>query len=399
MATKKRQKGVCTRIKNCFIPQKDNDYIPRVLKHDLLLSYSIALVLLKVLVVSVSLILSSTVVLSSAINQKNIVDLTNKTRREQGLAQLKINPLLTSAAQTKAEDILTKQYFAHTSPSGTTPWILIRQTGYNYSIAGENLAVHFTTAEGALAGWIANPSHRANIVNKKFSEIGIGVAEGIFEGYPSIIVVQMFGHPLIAKKSTGSATGKSAVPIASKMIADAELSAGQDEAPVILTSSAQIIPKGNGYDIALKIENASSAVAVFGEVKADLQSSPDNNTWRASLAVDPHEVSSNGETLDIKAQNAASLTSQESLAVIAPKSTIERLYSLSSPSQEPDTRLFGVISLDHLPQSSKQFYLLVVIFLSLCLLVTILVKVRIQRPAIIVHALVVIGISATLFRF
>jgi hypothetical protein len=419
-------KAVHRHAKDHFIPHAGNNHTPHVLQHRVLLGYSLALILLKAVVITVSLVLPSYSVLSGAITQTNIVSLTNEARKAQGLNALKVDSRLTHAAQAKAEDMLAKQYFAHTSPSGTTPWVWIRQAGYAYSVSGENLAVHYTTAEGTFAGWLASPSHRANIVSPKFTEIGVGIAEGVFEGHPSIIVVQMFGKPLAtpstappetAKKSepapakpvaianptpqatTGSVAGVDAAPALSKPEPVASKPAIMaSEAPAINTTSAKIKPDGAGYAVELTIENASSAVAQLGHEKAELEPTGDGQTWRTVLAFDPRVAASGGESLSVFAWNSAGLNSHDTLALIAPMAKAQELYGFANPNSEPAYRLFGLIPLEGLNDNARQIFLLTMVFLAACLLISILVRFHIQKPTIIVHTLVVMGLSALLFR-
>ncbi len=93
----------------------------------------------------------------------------------------------------KAEDMLTNNYFSHTSPAGITPWKWIEDADYDYNYAGENLAMDFTSAEKMNDAWLTSPTHRANILNEKYKDIGVAVKEGVINGRATIVVVQMFG--------------------------------------------------------------------------------------------------------------------------------------------------------------------------------------------------------------
>ncbi len=122
--------------------------------------------------------------------------LTNVEREKNNLNELVENPVLTQAAQMKAEDMASKSYFAHTSPEGKTPWYWFRQVGYSYSYAGENLAVNFTDSEDVTAAWMNSPTHKANIVGKSYTEVGTGIAVGTYQGREAIFVAQLYGTPL-----------------------------------------------------------------------------------------------------------------------------------------------------------------------------------------------------------
>ncbi|MFZ5391168.1 MAG: CAP domain-containing protein, partial [Patescibacteria group bacterium] len=193
---KHHSKKFYDKTRDYLIPHEGNNHLPEALKHKFLIFYSALLVVLKVLVIVLPVALPSSSLYSSAITLQNIVDLTNQTRSNLGLGQLTVNDLLTKAAQAKANDMMLNQYFSHVSPKGLTPWDWIDGSGYDYRLAGENLAVHFQEAEEVQDGWLASPTHRANIVNSRYSEIGVGIARGQFEQADSVIVVQMFGEPM-----------------------------------------------------------------------------------------------------------------------------------------------------------------------------------------------------------
>src|SRR6185369_1735151 len=108
---------------------------------------------------------------------------------------------LAQAAQAKADDMVAKQYFSHTSPDGRSPWDFISAAGYKYQAAGENLAVNYQQAEEVETAWLNSPGHRANLLNPVFKEIGIGVASGNFQGNNVTFVVQEFGTPVASIKT------------------------------------------------------------------------------------------------------------------------------------------------------------------------------------------------------
>jgi hypothetical protein len=122
-----------------------------------------------------------------------IVELTNQKRSESGVAPLKISDQLNEAARQKAGDMFAKNYWAHVSPSGTQPWTFIKNVGYSYLYAGENLARDFYNASGVVDAWMASPTHRDNVLNEKYQDIGVAVVDGVLLGQETTLVVQMFG--------------------------------------------------------------------------------------------------------------------------------------------------------------------------------------------------------------
>ncbi|MBL8031102.1 MAG: hypothetical protein JNK33_02145 [Candidatus Doudnabacteria bacterium] len=132
---------------------------------------------------------------SAAITQESVLTLTNQSRKESGVKAVGYSAVLERAAQDKANDMLAKQYFAHNSPDGKTPWDFIKKQGYQYLSAGENLAVHFFDDRSLQEAWMNSPGHRANILNGNFEEMGVGIARGFFENHDTTFVVEMFGLP------------------------------------------------------------------------------------------------------------------------------------------------------------------------------------------------------------
>lgn len=130
---------------------------------------------------------------ASEITASKMVELTNESRIESGLASLTTNNRLEQAAKAKAADMFAYQYFEHTSSQGVTPWYWFNQAGYEYVFAAENLAIDFVTAEGAHNALMKSTGHRENILGANYKEIGIAVTSGKFEGKDSIIIVEDFG--------------------------------------------------------------------------------------------------------------------------------------------------------------------------------------------------------------
>lgn len=173
------------------VPNARNGYQPLALRHRPLALYAVVLIGIKVL----TFLYIPQTQAATTVNVQSIIDLTNQSRASYNLKPLQENIELDHAAQAKADDMLAGQYFAHTSPDGKTPWDFIKEAGYGYMAAGENLAINFYTSEGVEQAWMNSPGHKANILNRNFQDIGIGISEGKYRGADAIFVVQMFGSP------------------------------------------------------------------------------------------------------------------------------------------------------------------------------------------------------------
>jgi hypothetical protein len=131
----------------------------------------------------------------STINAENIIKLTNKTRQNEKISPVTANQVLTQAAYTKAQDLIKAQIFSHTiNNKKFSSWV--KEANYEYSFVGENLAIDFASSEGVIKAWLESPTHKKNLLNNKFTEIGVAVLEASFQGENSILVVQIFGTPL-----------------------------------------------------------------------------------------------------------------------------------------------------------------------------------------------------------
>jgi len=135
----------------------------------------------------------------AAVVPGEVIAYTNVERLKAELSNVTESALLSKAAQAKAEDMARVGYFSHVGPDGKAPWSWIAEAGYTYSYAGENLAVRFTDSSQVVRAWMESPTHRANIVKTSYKEIGVGVADGVYEGRPATYVVQYFGTPKTSK--------------------------------------------------------------------------------------------------------------------------------------------------------------------------------------------------------
>lgn len=98
-------------------------------------------------------------------------------RANNGLAPLKENWELSRVARFKSNDMITKNYFSHTSPTYGSPFKMMTSFGLKYSYAGENIAMGQRTPKEVVQAWMNSPGHRSNILNKNFTEIGVGVSK------------------------------------------------------------------------------------------------------------------------------------------------------------------------------------------------------------------------------
>lgn len=121
---------------------------------------------------------------------------TNEERRALGLSLLATNDTLHAVAKKKLDDMFARQYFEHVSPDGKGVGDLAKAASYDYVLIGENLALgDFKDDKDLVRAWMESPGHRANILKSGYTQIGIAVGEGFYEGTKVWIGVQTFGTP------------------------------------------------------------------------------------------------------------------------------------------------------------------------------------------------------------
>lgn len=181
------------RLIHLLIPRDSNNHKARLLHSSSLLFLALFLVLFQITLSYFSKSKPDILGYASNISIQEVVNLTNKKRSDAGLSTLTLNQTLSNAAYVKGVDMINKDYWAHVSPDGTQPWAFFKNAGYKYRYAGENLARDFSNATDAVNAWMNSPTHRDNMLNPKYKEIGIGIVEGDLAGSDTTIIVQFFG--------------------------------------------------------------------------------------------------------------------------------------------------------------------------------------------------------------
>jgi uncharacterized protein YkwD/uncharacterized membrane protein len=157
-------------------------------------------------------------VLSYATNTTavGLLENTNKQRATQQLGSLAISDKLSQAAQAKAQDMVARDYWSHKTPDGQEPWAFINTTGYTYTAAGENLAYGFANSDENIQGWMNSKSHRENMLNKGYTEVGFGIANSpSYQGKgEQTIVVALYATPSTNNVQANSAVQGPTEPIA-----------------------------------------------------------------------------------------------------------------------------------------------------------------------------------------
>lgn len=192
-----------------FIPKESNNHRAKILHNTNLFLTIVFLLLTSFFVQKLKVNFPSVLGVKADISTEKLLLLTNKERKDRGIVSLSFNEKLMEAAAKKADDMFKYNYWAHNSPSGKTPWIFIRSSGYNYVYAGENLARGFLTTEDVIKAWMASPDHRNNMLSSNYQDVGFAVKIGELNGKETVLVVEEFGNqniPIARNKTAAVAT-------------------------------------------------------------------------------------------------------------------------------------------------------------------------------------------------
>ena len=176
-----------------FFPRESNNYRAKLLHHTLLLVLIFLLLSLQFGLLFVKNTSPQVLGMTAQFTVQDLLLLTNIQRQQAGVGVLQLNDQLAYAAGLKAHDMLSKNYWAHNSPSGDTPWVFIKRAGYSYTYAGENLARGFSNGQELINAWMASPSHRENMLSSHYNDVGFAIVSGNLLQEDTVLVVEMFG--------------------------------------------------------------------------------------------------------------------------------------------------------------------------------------------------------------
>lgn len=190
---------------NIVVPRSRNGYRPHLIGwHGLTVIGFIGLsgILLAVNQQSVTVLSAE-----PSISATDLLRDINAERERQGRSALVNNSKLAAAALAKGKNMLEEQYWAHNSPSGTTPWKWLQDQNYSYTNAGENLAKNFPSSRSTVAAWMASPTHRENMLQGYYTEAGFAIVDGELDGIRTTIIVALFATPASSDTVLTGTTG------------------------------------------------------------------------------------------------------------------------------------------------------------------------------------------------
>jgi uncharacterized protein YkwD len=184
-------------IKNLFLPTPANNYKAYLISNAALAVYVIILVILNLFFGNLTVTKSF-----ALLDEQQIIEAHNLEREKVGLSPLRYNETLSISAKAKGEAMLAADCWSHYCPDGKSPWDFFDDANYDYSYAGENLAEGFSEVDAVMRAWMNSKTHKENILKKYFSEIGLAIIYGDYQGMEdNAIIVVHFGKPKIEQAS------------------------------------------------------------------------------------------------------------------------------------------------------------------------------------------------------
>jgi uncharacterized protein YkwD len=199
-------------FKKYFIPHAENKYHPHILHPKRAIFYSAFFIGLKALVLVFVMLIPLPAFVTPdvlAVEQDRLVGLINCIRAAHDRPALEVRSVLNRSANLKAGDMAEQQYFSHVGPHGHTLDYFLRQAGYSYATAGENLAMGFFSADEVVRAWEKSPGHYANMIDSEYVELGTSMMSGLYTDIPTAYAVAHFGTPEKALPATDTNTDSS----------------------------------------------------------------------------------------------------------------------------------------------------------------------------------------------
>ena len=397
-------------FKEYFIPHEGNGHKPKFLRARSLTILVLSLLLLKAGVVGYLFLSYPQDAHMSEEIVRRVFELINQDRAAGNVGTLGIQPVLTASAQAKADDMVAEDYFSHYSPDGRKPWDFIDRGEYPYIYVGENLAMNFTSAESVHRALMASESHKKNIMNPRYSDIGLAMVSGMINGKETNILVEMFGAE---KTALAAAPAKSAPPAAPSpsdleiAVAGEEKSLDQPAAPAVQTQ-----PDASPETAAPPSDNTAEQTTV-PEPEPAAPAQPESESVPAP--VEP-------KTVDVKEATTEAMTSQSETAEIPEPTPLPPTLpptraagngelALAIPEvsgnvaartavirmENPDAT--NLASLSRITRAINYIFLTVMALLIIALIVNIIVRLEIQHKPVIVQTLLVIILVGSFWFF
>ncbi|MCX6785616.1 MAG: CAP domain-containing protein [Candidatus Komeilibacteria bacterium] len=376
-------------LKDFFIPHQGNNYQPRSLHPRRVLFHAISAIAIKLVVVVFVLLYPLSAWMTPDVMKEQgekIIALTNKLRSTLAAPTVLENSQLNNAAYEKVQDMFLNKYFAHISPQSIGLAYWLGQVGYNYAVAGENLAMGYNNSQEVMAAWEKSPTHYDNLIDSSFSEIGVSFAGDIFNNNQTVLVAQYFGSPISATqpevKAPSAITPKPADNTGSKAVLSEKTALTSPIADRTKTNVTIDQPVGKNERL-IKVEAAlvpdtQAAMATVLDKTIPLAQTADGS-WQGQAIVFSNEAGQNNAqpimpaSLAVTDKTGQVTQTDLNLKSITPwKTSLARQYALlrSNPNKAL-SEIFNISSI----------YFKIILFLAIiALALNVFIEIKKQHP-------------------
>jgi uncharacterized protein YkwD len=207
---------------------------------------------------------------TNALTPAGVIAQTNDQRAANGnLPPLAEDATLDDIATLRLDDMFTQQYFAHVGPQGESAITVASSVGYDHLALGENLALgNYAGDAGVVTAWMNSPGHRANILDTHYTQIGVAVREGMFEGSESWLAVQIFGRPA-SDCAAPDATLEASITLSEQQISSTSVELASDKAAI----DAMSPQSGPAYNA--QVEDYNNLAAQYNALAAETKTAID----------------------------------------------------------------------------------------------------------------------------
>ncbi|PIR44115.1 hypothetical protein COV23_01420 [Candidatus Wolfebacteria bacterium CG10_big_fil_rev_8_21_14_0_10_31_9] len=281
-------------FKKYFIPHHHNDHKPHFLRIEATVVILIIVLIFEIFFIGLTQITGFTHSrFFASILPSVLIDSSNKNRINNNERPLVVSPILEVAAQMKADDMAKRSYFSHTDTDGNPPWAWFKKANYSFTYAGENLAINFSDSQDVVKAWMNSIKHKENILNSHFTEIGIGAAQGYYNGEKTIFIVQFFGTPAQSKAQAAQPTinNITSTPIVKPVVIKVvQVNPKESTTSIAIKDSSTTSVAGINTESFVSIDGNGDQIQTLDKDKIDKISIPKQSSWLNRFLVNPHAI-------------------------------------------------------------------------------------------------------------
>ncbi len=390
-------------FKDYFVPHRGNGHHPKILRKKQLLIVLILAVLMKASLVTYLFFLYPNNGKMSEDIQRDVYVLLNKERESAGLKPLLLNHSLYYSAEAKALDMISNNYFAHEGLDGKMPWDWVSRKDYPYLYIGENLGMNFASAESVHRALMNSPSHKKNIMNEKYTDIGLIVTRGNLNGKETNILVQIFGAEKKPEPAESEIVVMAPLEKNESLVEKEEIPKKDDKTEVASSEITFEEETKEQKSAVAEIETEKKIIALREKIEKDLDIEEENiimddSSLDSSKGDVEESVSSSSSLMlgDLAKTNTENDVIEVDDFMIA---NLDREMSYVASIDNNDKYMIATRISDYI----NYFILGLLVLMSLFLMVNIFVRFEVQHKPVIVQTLLLIillfGIYSTHFHF